>query len=53
MAQDYGKVSTYKYISSWLTEMQTMLSVRSFKSDELSAAFFGNFHNNTERPTHD
>lgn len=53
MAQDYGKVSTYKYISSWLTEMQTMMSVRSFKSDELSAAFFGNFHNNAEQPTHD
>lgn len=53
MAQDYGKVSTYKYISSWLTEMQTMLSVRSFKSDELSAAFFGNFHKSAEQPTHD
>lgn len=49
MAQDYGKVSTYKYISSWLSEMKTMMSVRSFKTDELSAAFFGNFSKSNQR----
>jgi hypothetical protein len=41
-ARDFGKVATYKYISAWQSELKIMTSVRSFKTDELSAAFFGN-----------
>ena len=41
-ARDFGKVATYKYISAWQSELKIMSSVRSFKTDELSAAFFGN-----------